>query len=264
MHLERRDIRPPSLLDTRAFSTDQIVGGGAAILLAHIGLPIAIALITSYLSGVLGNKPPETFNEMHVVEARFVRLGKKPDPKKLPDRIVPRKSTAPDQQTVVSKNEHPDKPDKPDAGVRPEKPTPDPLTRIGDRAQAFAEIQEKEREQEGDPNGSADGTATEAQVGDIYLGKLVALFKRGWTIPSTIGDTSKLKVTTTFEITTNLRVGDFKIEQSSGEPLFDQSVEDRFQQMHDQDVELPAPPPEVADQFLGKTIGVRFKGTGAQ
>jgi hypothetical protein len=263
MHLERRDIRPPSLLDTRAFSTDQIVGGGAAILLAHIGLPIAIVLATTYLSGVLGPKQPEAFNEVHVVEARFVRLGKKPDPKKLPDRIVPRKSTAPDQATVVSKNEHPDKPEKPDAGVRPEKPTPDPLTRLGDRAQAFAEIAE-EREKEGDPEGSADGTEAEAQAGDIYLGKLVALFKRGWTIPSTICDTSKLKVTTTFEITTDLHVGRFKIEQGSGEPLFDQSVEDRFLQMRELNVELPAPPPEVADQFLGKTIGVRFKGTGAQ
>jgi hypothetical protein len=61
-----------------------------------------------------------------------------------------------------------------------------------------------------------------------------------------------------------LHVGRFKIEQGSGEPLFDQSVEDRFLQMRELNVELPAPPPEVADQFLGKTIGVRFKGTGAQ
>src|SRR4051812_30834566 len=244
MHLERRDIRPPSMLDARAFSREMMVGGAVTVAVAHIGLPFLMVLVSALLAATIGQKKPETFTEMHVVEARFVRLGKKPDPKKLPDRIVPRKSTAPDQATVVSKNEHPDKPDKPDAGVRPEKPTPDPLTRLGDRAQAFAEIAE-EREKEGDPEGSADGTETEAQVGDIYLGKLVALIKRGWTIPTTIGDSSRLKVGTTFEITNDLQVGRFEVVQSRGEPLFDQSVLDRFQQMHDQGTTLPAPPPEV-------------------
>jgi hypothetical protein len=47
---------------------------------------------------------------------------------------------------------------------------------------------------------------------------------------------------------------------SSGEPLFDQSVEDRFQELRSLGTTLPEPPPEIADQYLGKTIGVRFKG----
>jgi hypothetical protein len=260
MHLERYDGHPPTLLDARFFSREMMAGGAVMAVVAHIGLPLLIIAVTSFLASVAGAKPAQNFNEVHVVEAKFVRLGKKPDPRKLPDRIVPRQQTAPDEATVVSKNPK-EKPDKPDAGPRPERPKVDTLTRLGDKAQVFAEIQE-EKEREGDPEGDRDGTETEAQVGDIYLGKIASLFKRGWTIPSTLGDTSRLKVGTTFEITTDLRIGDFQIIQPSGEPLFDQSVEDRFRQMRDQNVRLPEPPPEVADQFLGQTLGIRFKGKG--
>jgi outer membrane biosynthesis protein TonB len=262
MHIDRYDFHPPTLLDARFFSREMMAGGAFAAVAAHIVLPIVIVLVTSALAAIAGKKPQQTFNEMHVVEAKFVRLGKTPDPKKLPDRIVPRKQTAPDQQVVVSKNMNPDKPDKPDAGPRPEHPVNDVLTRLGDRAQAFAEIQE-EKEREGDPNGDPQGTETQAQVGDIYLGKIAALFKKGWTIPSTLGDTSRLQVGTTFEITSDLRIGAFEIVQSSGEPLFDQSAMDRFQQMRDQNTRLPPPPPEVANQFIGQTVGVRFHGKGA-
>jgi hypothetical protein len=34
--------------------------------------------------------------------------------------------------------------------------------------------------------------------------------------------------------------------------------------MQSQGVRLPPPPPEVADRFLGKTIGVRFHGEGSK
>src|SRR5262249_19088475 len=161
-----------------------------------------------------------------------------------PNRIVPRLSTAPDDAKVVSKNMNPEQPEKRDAGPRPERPKEDSLTRIGDRAQAFAEIAE-EREKEGDPEGIKEGTETQAKAGNIYLGKVVAFLKRGWTIPTTLGDTSKLMAVATFEITRDLKVGEFKVDKSSGEPLFDQSVEDRLQQLHQSGATLPEPPPEV-------------------
>jgi outer membrane biosynthesis protein TonB len=261
MHVESHDIRPPSMLEAPAWSGEMLRGGLLAALVAHVGAPLLFVLVTTILAATLAKPGGPPVVEKHIVEARFVRLGKKPEPKKLPQRQVPKKSTAPDPATAVSKKPV-DKP-KPDAGPPPERSTQDLLTRIGDRAQALAEIVD-EKEPEGDPEGSREGTDTEAQVGDIYLGKLVALFKRGWTIPSTIGDTSKLRVTAIFEITRDLKVGDFKVEQSSGAPLFDQSVEDRFQQLRSEGVTLPTPPPEVADQFLGKTIGVRFHGEGAR
>lgn len=261
MQLEAHDIRPPSMLDGPPWSREMLHGGLLAALLAHVALPVMIVLITSILAATLAKGGPPPVIDRHVVEARFVRLGKKPDPHKLPQRKVPIKATAPDPATVVSKNLDPPKP-KPDAGPPPERRSVDPLTRIGDRAQALAEIVEDKPE--GDPEGSREGTDSEAQIGDVYLGKLVALFKRGWTIPSTLGDTSRLQVTTSFQITHDLKVGDFSLEATSGEPLFDQSVEDRFREMQSQGVRLPPPPPEVADRFLGKTIGVRFHGEGSK
>jgi hypothetical protein len=187
-----------------------------------------------------------------------VRKGVKKDPDKLPDRVVPRKSTAPDDSTVVSKNMNPEPPKKPDAGVKPEKAEEDLATRFGDRVQAFAEI--SDRELEGDPDGIEGGTETTAQAGDIYRGKLVEFFRRGWTIPTTLGDTSKLQVTATFLITNALKVGPSEVVKPSGEALFDQSVEDRFEQLRSLGTTLPEPPPEVAHQFVGQEITVRFRG----
>ena len=252
-----RDSLPMSMLDAPRMSGGQLAGGLSAVVLAHAGVPLIVMAVMKALSAGGDQAPRRYIDEEHVVEAHFVRKGVKKDPDKLPDRVVPKKSTAPDNSTVVSKNMNPEKPDKP-----PEKPpenaTEDLLTRIGDRAQAFAEISDQELE--GDPDGIVGGTETEARAGDIYRGKLVEFFKRGWTIPTTLGDTSKLTVTAVFEMTSALKVGPSQIVKDSGEPLFDQSVEDRFEQLRSLGTTLPEPPPEVADQFIGKEITVRFHG----
>ena len=252
-----RDSLPLSMLDAPPLSRGQLMGGLAAVVVAHAVLPLVIIAVTRMLAAGEDSAPRRYIDEEHVVEARFVRKGIKKDPDKLPDRIVPRKSTAPDDSTVVSKNMNPE-PKKPDAGVKPEKAEEDLATRFGDRVQAFAEVSDLELE--GDPEGIVGGTETEAQAGDIYRGKLVEFFRRGWTIPTTLGDTSKMTVTTIFLITNALKVGPSEIVKSSGEPLFDQSVEDRFEQLRALGTTLPEPPPEVADQFIGQEITVRFRG----
>ena len=188
-----------------------------------------------------------------------MRLGKKPDPKKLPDRIVPRQQTAPDEANGRLEEHEPGQAGQ--ARRRPASGTAQAGHAHAPRrqAQAFAEIQE-EKEREGDPNGIADGTETEAQVGDIYLGKIAALFKRGWTIPSTLGDTSRLEGR--HHVRDHLR--------PAHRPLRDRAVERRAAVRSIGRGSLSAdarrehasaePPPEVADQFLGQTLGVRFKG----
>jgi len=254
-----RDSMPMFLLEAPPLSRGQLLGGVGAVVLAHVGLPLAImGAMAAFAGDAVDEKPRRYIDEEHVVEARFVRKGVKKDPDKLPDRVVPRKSTAPDDSTVVSKNMNPEKPNKPDAGPPPEKAEEDLVRRLGDRAQAFSEI--SDRELEGDPDGIEDGTETEAQAGDIYRGKLVEFFRRGWTIPTTLGDTSKLTVTTTFLITNALKVGPSQIVKPSGEAMFDQSVEDRFEQLRTLGTTLPEPPPEIADQFVGQEITVRFRG----
>jgi hypothetical protein len=262
MRVNRGDVRPASMLEGSPLSSSMLVGGALFVLIAHIGAPLVFFAIISALaaSGIADTKPPTTFIEEQVVEATFVRLGEKKDPDKLPDRKVPIKHTAPDDSTVVSKDNNPPPPDKPDAGVRPPRPEESDLTVIGDRAQIFAEIQ-KQQELEGDPNGVPEGTDTEAKAGNIYAGQLSSFFKRGWTVPTTLGDTSKLVTRVSIEITRDLKIGNFEVTRSSGEPVYDQSVEDRLNELKSLQTTLPEPPPEVAAQYLGQTIDFQFKDT---
>src|SRR6476660_5634054 len=101
MQLESHDIRPPSMLDTPAWNREMFNGGVIAALAAHIGLPILIVTVTSILAATLAKGGPEPVVDKHIVEARFVKLGKKPEPNRLPQRKVPKKATAPDPATAV-------------------------------------------------------------------------------------------------------------------------------------------------------------------
>lgn len=263
MRINRGDLRPASMLEGSPVSSSMWVGGALFVLISHVGAPfLFMAILSGLAASGLASTAPDTFTEDKIVEARFVRLGEKKDPNKLPDRKVPIKSTAPDDSTVISKVNEPPPPQK-EEPKPPERPVEDPLTRLGDRAQEFAEIEER-RLAEGDPEGVEWGTEETAQAGDLYRGQLVAFFKRGWTIPTTLGDTSKLSVTATVEITQDLKVGPSEINKGSGEPLFDQSIEDRFAELRSLGTSLPEPPPEVADQFIGKKITVRFHGQPPQ
>jgi outer membrane biosynthesis protein TonB len=259
------DMRPPSQLGRRVLTGKMALGGVFFALGAHLLVPASVALMLAIIAATgIGAKPTKVIPDDKVVEARFVRLGKKLDPKLLPQRRAPIKTTAPQPGVAVSKEMDPPKPKKPDAGPPPERAEENPLTHLGDRAQAFAEMAQK-REQEGDPQGIAEGTETQAKAGDLYRGQLVQFFKRGWSIPSTLGDTSKLTTRASVEITADRHVGEHNIVKSSGEALFDQSVEDRFNELRSLGTTLPEPPPEVASQFSGTwTLDVNFIGKKAE
>lgn len=255
------DMRPPSLLTRRVITGKMALGGVLFAIGAHLLVPGVIAGVVAILaaSGV-GKEPTRAIPEDHVVEARFVKLGKPFDPKKIPNRKVPVKTTAPQPGVAVSKNENPPKVKKPDAGTPPPKAEENLLRNLGDRAQAFAEIAKKS-EEEGDTQGIEDGTETQARAGDLYRGQLVMFFKRGWSIPTTLGDTSKLTTRARVEITPDRHVGEHEIVKPSGEPLFDQSVVDRFNELRSLGTSLPEPPPEVRSQFQGTwQLDINFIG----
>jgi hypothetical protein len=264
--VEPTDTRPPSLLRSSGFSPAMVLGGVAISLGTHLVAPAVIAVVLSVfaLAGAGATKAAQQPRDLHIVEARFVRLGEVFDLKKLPNRRVPRKSTAPDRKTVVSKNPRAARP-QPDGGTAPPKATPDLITRIGDRAQMFAEIAEK-REQEGNPQGVEWGTETEGREGDLYRGQLVAFFQRGWSVPTVLSeDLVKTLVTSVLvQITRDLRVGDFRVVRPSSEPLFDQSVTNRLQELRQAATQIPEPPREVASQFVGKEIRIDFNGRNAR
>jgi hypothetical protein len=259
------DLRPPSLLGRRVLDGKMLAGGVLFTLLAHALVPGSIALLIALIAATgIGKEPTRAIPDDHVVEARFVKLGKPMDPRKIPNRKVPVKTTAPQPGVAVSKEMEPPKVKKPDAGPPPPKAEENKLLHLGDRAQAFAEIAQKQ-EEEGDPQGLEEGTETEARAGDLYRGLLVNFFRRGWTIPTTLGDTSKLTVRARVEITADLHVGEHEIVRSSGDALFDQSVEDRFNELRSLGTTLPEPPPEVRSQFSGSwSLDVNFIGKKAE
>lgn len=261
MHVDAGDYRPPTLLRTSGTSPRMLIGGALFTVGAHLIVPGGVALVLSLLSvvGVGEERVAPLVEERHVVAARFVRKGELPDPNKMPNRRVPRKSTAPDQATAISKNENPEPPKPQDAGVRPPDPEEDLLTTLGDRAQAFAELA-PERPVEGDPNGEEDGD-TEAREGDVYLGQLTAFFRRGWMVPTTLGEdelrgrVAKVEV----EITRDMHVGAFEISDGSGLPLLDQSVLDRLTQLRELGTTLPEPPISVEAAYRGQRLVINFK-----
>jgi len=254
MQLQAQDLQPSSLLNAQHLSPGATLAGGLSAIGVH-GLIVLVAIGMAQVTST--EEPARSYIEEHVIAAKFVQLGKPPDPKKLPQRKVPRKTTAPKDSIAVSKDMDPPKPDK-EKEETPKEAEEDLLMRLGDRAKAFAEIAEAQ-EREGDPEGIVEGTETEGKEGDLYLGKLVSFFKRGWTIPNTLTETDGLLTVATVELTRDLHVGPHRIIKGSGVPLFDQSVEDRFNQLRAQGTTLPEPPPEVAGKFLGQKITIRFR-----
>ncbi|MCG8557217.1 MAG: TonB C-terminal domain-containing protein [Proteobacteria bacterium] len=257
--------RPPggtSVLRSPRLDAPMFIGGLLATACAHVALPVALPL----LQGLgLFSEGTEAFQieEKQIVEARFVQLGKPFDPRKMPNRQVPRLTTAPDDKTVVSRKLKPEK-KKRRKQKRPEQPVEDLLTQLGDRAKAFAEIAEV-RDKEGDAEGVAEGTQKQAKAGNVYAGKLYGFFKKGWTVPETMSrdELQGLATGVLVSITTDAKIGKFAIKKSSGNPLFDQSVLDRLEALRKADATLPEPPPEVSNQYLGQTIRLNFKGRDA-
>lgn len=259
------DTRPPSLLRSRPRNASDLAGGAAFAAATHLGVPLTILLVTGALKllGAIGEDAAAPVAERHVVEARFVKLGVPFDPRRLPNRRVPVLSTAPRDGLTVSKNMNPHRVDQ-DAGPRPENPTEDFLTRMGDRAQLFAE-RTTPRELEGREDGIAEGTETEASAGDIYAGHLVLFFRRGWTVPETVPEDEMrgLRVSLAVTISGDGHISSFRVRAGSGNPTFDQSAMDRLQQLQDSGATIPEPPPDVSAQYLGQTIDVDYNGRNA-
>jgi len=267
MHVDAQDFEPPSLLTRPHWDLWSILGGVSSVAFVYGVVPLVFGVFAAIASALAAapeeEAPPEP--PLPIIAAEFVRLGVPPDPNRMPNRRVPIQASAPLQQEVVSphavpETEHPEEePPPPDA-------VDDPLRRLADRAQAFAELAEQ-RELEGDPNGVEWGTAEEARAGDIYLGQVTAYFKRGWSVPTTIegGALRSLRAEATVSISPTLRITRFELSRSSGDPLFDQSVLDQLQRLQLSGTPLPDPPDEAtAAQYRGRTRTVGFDGRNAR
>ena len=263
MPVRQGDWAPASLLKTSSIRSGAEVAGGIGGVSFPVGL-LGIWILINSVGGALmaASVDDQPAIEENVVAARFVRAGRE-FLEQLPNRKVPVKSTAPLDRVRVSKNPHDAVP--PDAGPRPIDPMDDPLTRLLERADLFAEIAEQQ-EQEGHPDGIEEGTETEAQAGDIYRGQLYVFFRRGWSVPTTISDEDRrgLSVEVTITVNENLKIITHRLRGTSGNLDFDQSVVSQLERLREQNLEIPDPPVLERGIWLNRPFTLRFRGRDAR
>ncbi len=270
---EASDWRALSLLETEQPTPAEVVGGIGFTLGALILLPL-LALLSGLVvggmqsifgSGVDELPPPP----IEVIETRFVRLGKKRNPHRMPMKEIPHaQQTAPVPKAPDSEPAAAVPSGKQDRGLaKPKRKRTqrdeDLLSQLGERAGAISDLT-KGPELEGDPEGIVEGTKASGSEEEIYLGKLYSYFRRGWQVPTLISDEELAKLACVLElsITTDGRVGEYEIKRSSGNEAFDDSVRRRMSQA--EGAQLPKPPESVADRVLGETISLRFFGRHAR
>lgn len=268
------DERPDSALSARWLSGALALGGLAGAVLIPLAF-VVLVLISALVSMVLASsvdalsdgsgEQERLLEEDRVIAARFVRLGREFE-RELPNRVVPVQATAPPAPAEVPREE-PVRVEQP--VEKPEEPPPpdaveDLLSRLTQRSQAFAEMAER-RELEGSPDGIEEGTEREGSEGDVYRGRLYSFFRRGWTIPTTLSRDEARGLTTTVDVSIGpeLQILSFSIRSESGNPLFDESVTQHLTRLQASDQRIPPPPEEVASQYIGQTIAVRFSGRQA-
>lgn len=270
---EVSDWRALSLLETEQPTLTEIAGGIAFTIVAFVGIP-TLAMLSAFVFGGMeslfgsgvDDLPPPT---IEVIETRFVRLGKRKEPRRLPSKEIPdAQQTAPVPQApesepmaavpTTSKERGLAKPTK-----KREARDEDLLSQLGERAGAISDLT-KGPELEGDPDGIVEGTKATGDELEIYLGKLYSYFRRGWQVPTQLSDEDLQKLACVIElsVTSSGRIGEFEVSRPSGNEAFDESVRRRMTQAEGSD--LPRPPESVANRVLGRTISLRFFGRHAR
>ena len=267
------DWRALSLLETEQPTLMEIAGGVAFTLVAFVTIP-ALALLSalffggvqSIFGGGIDDLPPPP---IEVIEARFVRLGKRREPRKLPSKEIPEaQETAPVPQAPESEPMAAVPTGQKEKGLaKPKKKRTerdeDLLSQLGERAGAISDLT-KGPELEGDPDGIVEGTEATGDELQIYLGKLYSYFRRGWQVPTALTDEELQKLACVIElsVTKDGRVGEYEVKRPSGNEVFDESVRRRMNQAEGS--ELPGPPESVANRIYGETISLRFFGRHAR
>lgn len=269
LHLDPNDTRPDSVLRAGWLTMPVVMTGLILTVLVHMSMPLFALIVTAVVeavdSVVLGDDEPRIFEEEDVIEARFVVLGREFD-QELPNREVPLLDTAPAQPSEVPTEETPtERAERTERAENLTNPVEDDILRdVLNRSQVFAEIGE-ERDREGSPDGIEEGTERTATAGDAYAGRVSSFFRRGWSVPTTLSrnEVQGLSVIANVEIGQNLEIVSFDLRGTSGNALFDQSVIEQLTRLQAGDQHVPPPPPEVAEQYIGRSRPIRFSGRQA-
>ncbi len=200
-----------------------------------------------------------------VVNATLLKLGKPIDPKKLPDRLVPRAKTAPKPDKVASTEDPKHK--MPDAGVPPPDAIDDKITRHTDKPDPFPEDAGKDRPTEGHESGIDGGTETDPnklKAGDAYGALLSKFFADRLQYPSVISQAEARRLCSTIQVRISPQMVVWYLRsdpvRKSGNDLFDDAARTMLQKLLDDHTALPAPPKEVEEMYRGKSLNISITG----
>ncbi len=270
LRFDPADGRPDTAFGIHGVGVVAMVGGTLTALFG-IGLLVLFAWLSSVgraqvteEARVEEDEPARETILEEAIQARFVRLGRDFE-SELPDRVVPVLSTAPPEPAEVPREDTPVRRERTERiENRPPNTVENLLTRLDRRAELFEEMADR-RDEEGSPEGLEEGTEREGSEGDIYRGRLYSFFRRGWTIPTTLSrdEARQRTVIVSVSIGADLQLQSFEIRTSSDNPLFDDSALQQLTRLQASRTPIPPPPDEVADQYIGRTIAVRFSGRQA-
>ena len=250
-------------LKTR-YEPDEVALGLCLAIALH-ALPVALLA----LGAIFPDRSDEADREMPkpVIAAALLKLGKPMDPKKLPDRLLPRAAEAPRQEKIASREDPLKK--NPDAGVPPPPNAKESdITDLIKKSDPFAEDAGKARPEEGHALGTAEGTVTDpnkVRAGDMYAAQLAKFFRDRWQIPTVISQGEANRLCVGMKISIGPRMVIWRVQpepvRKSGNDLFDDSARSMFNKLLDDKTPLPEPPVEVADDFRGRTRDILLTGS---
>ncbi len=238
-----------------------------------VGIALAIALHAIPMAALVYKaahpSPPEIEESIiakPVIAASMLKLGKPIDPKKLPDRFVPKARTAPKQPDIVASADDPSK-KPPDAGAPPPLAKESDIANLIAKSDPFAEDAGKVRPEEGNAMGVEAGTETDpskVHAGDAYGALLGSWFKERWAVPTVISQGEANKLCVTFQVSVSPRMVVWHVGQTpirpSGNELFDDSARSMLQKLLDDRTAMPAPPDDVAELYRGRTVQLVLTG----
>jgi hypothetical protein len=245
------------------YESDEVAMGIALAVALH-AIPIALIFIKSAFPTALDSTEEPVAKP--VIAATLLKLGTPIDPKKLPDRLVPRARTAPQHEANASREDPTKK--NPDAGPPPPPNTqPSDIARLISKSDPFAEDAGKDRPQEGRAEGVEGGTETDpnkVHAGDMYAAKLGQFLHDRWVVPSVISQGEANRLCVSYQVALSNRMVLWHLQASpvrkSGNDLFDDSAREMLQKLLDDRTGFPEPPPEVADSYRGRTIAITLAG----
>lgn len=220
-------------------------------------------------AGAMGSAPAATAEPFEYIEARLLKWGEIKDKEALPDRIVPALPTAPEDVLALDRNENKEEPKEKKVKTKRQAGavTDDKLRQVFNKARAFAEIQDN-YVPEGHPDGVPDGDVTDpalASIGATYGHRIKRIFLERWVVPTLLSEASlaKLKAKVNIRVDIDMRIISVNFLSKSGNPMFDDSVQNAIDRVRVEVRTLPAPPEAIAPNIFGGGINLKFNGREA-